>query len=282
VYPQPHSTSESDANTHGRPDAADRPDAAQLELGGSRYCGTTGPASVSLLTNEVFSWVTDASSNYQGFDICATATGSGAALLPPSPPTALVPPFPPTTTIPLPSPPPPASLPSPPPLSTTVWTPPSPPLQQQASLPSPPPPFVTPPPLATHPPTPLPYNTLFTLNNVQPDGACVATNGGTCFTSRRPYDHNERCVIIALVPLILSVTSFAVEQSNGCTNDYLDVHTHNEGVNDGSGRYCGTSGPDGVQVAASCIPHCHPPTPLIAPPLPPSHLSIAPVLPQPM
>jgi hypothetical protein len=199
-----------------------------LELGGSRYCGTTGPASVSLLTNEVLSWVTDASSNYQGFDICATATGSGAALLPP------------------------------------------------------PPPFVTPPPLATHPPTPLPYNTLFTLNNVQPDGACVATNGGTCFTSRRPYDHNERCVIIALVPLILSVTSFAVEQSNGCTNDYLDVHTHNEGVNDGSGRYCGTSGPDGVQVAASCIPHCHPPTPLIAPPLPPSHLSIAPVLPQPM
>ena len=46
----------------------------------------------------------------------------------------------------------------------------------------------------------------------------------------------------AAVPMALSVTQFAIEGSSGCFYDWVRVN--------GGQKYCGTSGPNGVQLAA--------------------------------
>ena len=71
-------------------------------------------------------------------------------------------------------------------------------------------------------------------------GACTVAHSGTCFRSSNypwGYGNNENCTITVNTATTLSVTTFDTESGY----DHLTVN----GV-----FYSGTSGPDGVQVAA--------------------------------
>ena len=77
-------------------------------------------------------------------------------------------------------------------------------------------------------------------------GACTLSSDGTCFRSPNypsNYDINQQCTITvaAFQAVTLSVTAFDLEAQSSCAFDYLAVN----GV-----KYCGTSGPDDVLVAA--------------------------------
>jgi hypothetical protein len=74
-------------------------------------------------------------------------------------------------------------------------------------------------------------------------GPCTLANSNTCFRSPNypsNYGINQQCTITAQVAVTLSVTAFSTE-ANGCQYDYLTVNGN---------KYCGTTGPGGVQVAA--------------------------------
>jgi hypothetical protein len=74
-------------------------------------------------------------------------------------------------------------------------------------------------------------------------GLCTLDSSGDCFRSPNypsNYGSNQTCTITAHEAVTLSVTSFDVE-AEYCQYDYLRVN---------GGRYCGTTGPSGVQVAA--------------------------------
>ena len=74
------------------------------------------------------------------------------------------------------------------------------------------------------------------------EDACEITNGGMCVTDGDGnYGNSESCTIRAEVSMTLTVNSFGIESHSSCGWDYLEV---------GGTRYCGTSGPDGVQLAA--------------------------------
>ena len=77
-------------------------------------------------------------------------------------------------------------------------------------------------------------------------GACTVDDSAMCFRSPNypsNYSNFESCTIsvIAQEAVTLSVVAFSVEYQSSCLFDSLTVN---------SNRYCGTSGPDGVQVAA--------------------------------
>jgi hypothetical protein len=74
-------------------------------------------------------------------------------------------------------------------------------------------------------------------------GPCTLANSNTCFRSPNypsNYGIYESCTITAQVAVTLSVTAFSTE-ADGCQYDYLTVNGN---------KYCGTTGPGGVQVAA--------------------------------
>jgi hypothetical protein len=77
-------------------------------------------------------------------------------------------------------------------------------------------------------------------------GACTVASDATCFRSPSypsNYDINQQCIITVTAheEVTLSVTAFDVEENPTCGWDWLSVNGE---------RYCGTSGPEGVQVAA--------------------------------
>ena len=77
-------------------------------------------------------------------------------------------------------------------------------------------------------------------------GACTVASDAMCFHSPNypsNYDNNQQCTITvtAHAQVTLSVTAFNVEQNPSCSWDWVSVN----GV-----KYCGTSGPEGVHVAA--------------------------------
>jgi hypothetical protein len=83
---------------------------------------------------------------------------------------------------------------------------------------------------------------LFTVTS----GACTVASDATCFRSPNypsNYDNNHLCTITVTAheEVTLSVTAFDVEADSNCFWDSLTVN----GM-----KYCGTSGPEGVRVAA--------------------------------
>ena len=75
-------------------------------------------------------------------------------------------------------------------------------------------------------------------------GLCTVDSTGTCFRSPNypsNYGDNQQCTITAHEAVTLSVTAFNLENHYLCDFDALTVN----GV-----QYCGTTGPDGVQVVA--------------------------------
>ena len=77
-------------------------------------------------------------------------------------------------------------------------------------------------------------------------GACTVDGSAMCFRSPNypsNYGNYESCTItvIAHEAVTLSVVAFSVEAESSCGYDSLTVNGN---------TFCGTSGPDGVQVAA--------------------------------